>query len=165
MNKKLSLHLFVLFMGWQALASEPGTNDWGNAACNIQLSMKIDDVDAALKTNESAKIAMWIRNLSSSDTLLIFRANGMGNSPRFKFRVISPSGEDISPPPPKSSRISGTYVAIKPDQTGYIDFMSSELCEFRETGVYKITATLSHRSPGQTNECEAVSNVLMVNVK
>jgi hypothetical protein len=54
--------------------------------------------------------------------------------------VISPSGKDISPNPRTFWHGSAAHIILPPNQIKEFEFNLSQLCNFDETGTYKIIA-------------------------
>jgi DNA-binding beta-propeller fold protein YncE len=130
----------LVLAAWQTFADDLKTNDWGAVTNNAQMSISLTGGGNEIKTNEPVRLLIRFRNISTNETIAIFRPNAIETDPTFSFIVVSPSGKDVSPSSPKIFVGSGGVLPIDPNQTVELEFNLSDLCKFDEVGTYKIIA-------------------------
>jgi hypothetical protein len=134
--------IFILAM-WaccKAFASDPAGTEWGAVTNNARVGLVLKAESLTLRTNQPFTLTIRVQNLSSNQTLSIYRAGLVELDPLNTFQVLEPSGKDISPVPPKVYGGSGVLVQIPPGETTGYDFELRKLCKFNEVGVYKVVA-------------------------
>lgn len=137
---------------------------WGPVTNNLQMAISLSGGE--IETNQPCILSIRYRNISTNETFWIYEVNGTVYDSTYSFKVISPSGVDISPDMSKvHSSDSGEIHWLGPRQTVTIKFNLSAFCRFDETGIYKIVA--KRKSIWATKERQdvtAVSNPLEISV-
>ena len=145
----------ILFVTAQlAFAGDLITNDWGSISCGVQMSVKLNDTQDQIITNQSVNVSVRIKNISTNSVrLFVERLH-----PPVRFDIISPSGKDLSTGYPTSRLGNPTSYSsfhIEPDTIRELNYNLSSICKLAEAGTYKIVARGNIGS-----SCEAVSNPL-----
>jgi hypothetical protein len=170
MKKHLGyLSIFAALAACRAFAAGAGTNEWGVATNELQISISTIGGKKHFKTNEPLTMLVRLRNLSVTNTFYFMRAHAIERTASFSYTVIAPSGKDVSPPRPFGYHGSGTTVGIRPGDIEEMQVNLSELCVFGETGTYRITMRFQRaewREKGKKvlEPFEAVSNTLNVSI-
>ena len=105
------------------------------------------------------------RNTSTNKTFMGFwryDIHDVGSS--FFWRIISPSGEDLSPKPgsPVSFFGSGSLIRLAPAQESGGEWDLSSVCDWAEVGTYQIVLRLHLDVLGTREGVTAESNLLKV---
>ncbi|HTB82833.1 MAG TPA: hypothetical protein VK742_04195 [Candidatus Sulfotelmatobacter sp.] len=154
----LIAHVFPVF------ADDLKTNDWGQAFCNAQMSIKLKSANNLLRTNQPVIIAINIKNTSSNETISVYQSLAILNNSfvNFSFEVNSPSGENISGKPAELfNGGSGAIYQIAPGQTKEFEYALSSLCRFDKIGTYK-TIAKKRLWPDTNKQCQITSNPLEI---
>lgn len=93
-----------------------------------------------IKTNQPLVATIVIKNISTNETLSFDRLLSAKQDDGISLKVISPSGQDVSPKPPIGGHGSGYIVTLRSNQVHNFQIPLSEMCRFNEIGTYKIAA-------------------------
>jgi hypothetical protein len=132
--------IIAMLVCYSAFARGPVTTDWGEVTNDARIALVLKGGNVTLKTNQPFTLTIRVQNLSSNQTLSIYRTGLVELDPRYAFRVLAPSGKDVSPVPPKEYSGSGVFVQIPPGQTRDFDFELRKICKFDEVGIYNVSA-------------------------
>lgn len=116
-----------------------GGNDWGQATNHVQISLALKGGQREIKTTEPVTLLVGFRNLSTNQTVGVFRAGAVEYDDTYSWVVISPSGKDISPDfrrIPTSD--NGHTLYILPGHTNQVELNFRNLCTLDEVGAYRI---------------------------
>ncbi|HEY1661505.1 MAG TPA: hypothetical protein VGI03_03735 [Verrucomicrobiae bacterium] len=157
----------ILFLaaitGPHVLADDTETNVWGSVVNNVQISIEMQAGETQIKTNQSFNLTICIKNISSNEPFYFYQPLAIINDDPISFVVTSPSGKDVTPPPPKFEHGSGANITVPPDQICKYEFDLGSLCKFDEPGTYKIVAKMSVGAPAPKKSW-AISNPLYLTV-
>ncbi len=163
MKKILYLILTIgTITGSQVFADD--TNQIGTASCDAEISIKLKEPTKEIKTNVPVFVAIQVKNLSTNEMLMINIQNDMLWD--FIWKIISPSGKEISPKPdPLHEPISGWFPKLKPLESRESNCDLSEICNFNETGTYKVIVKekavfFLENTPKEHKACEIISKPL-----
>ncbi len=137
---------------WPLSGGEPPPKKWGPVTNDARISLVLKGGGAGIKTNQAFLLSISVQNLSTNETLCVYSTWPPELDPRCSFRVLSPSGKDVSPAVPMVYGGSGTSSLIPRNETKEFDFDLTKLCKFTEIGTYGIVVNreiwrLSNRPP------------------
>ena len=145
-----------------ALADGATADKWGTVTNNVQMSIALKSDENEIKTNQTVKLAIRFRNVSTNKTFWIFNSEIPEELPGLSFVVTSPSGKDTSLTT-KLTQSSGRGVRVAPSHIRELEFDLTRLYKFNEVGTYQITAKFGELLGGKS-KFEVVSNPLSLGV-
>lgn len=158
---------FIIFLAVSLTApvftAVAGSEDWGSSTNNISLSIDLDGNEGQFKTNQSFQLVIHIKNTSTNSPFSFLSPLAIFNGEPFTFQVISPSGNEIVPAPPKVERGSAEVITIQPNHVYKCNFNLGYLCKLSEVGTYKIVAKMNIGMV-RRKKTWAISNPLYVQV-
>jgi hypothetical protein len=123
----------------QAVFAEPRPSSWGPVTNDVQIAITLKDRDIDKRGAWGVTLLVWCRNVSTNRTILIDTSSSGEFTPGLSFRVISPSGKDISPKPAPSYAGSGRVLKLTPGRTNHFAADLGRLCRFNQLGTYEVT--------------------------
>jgi hypothetical protein len=123
-------------------AGVTGLEDWGAGTNDITLSIEVEGNRSQIKTNQSFQVVTRIENKSTNSPFYFLSPAAIFNGGPFYFEVISPSGKEIAPAPPRIEVGSAEKITVRPNQVYEHDFNPGYLCKFSEVGTYRILAKI-----------------------
>jgi hypothetical protein len=137
---------------------------WGAVTNNVQMSVTVEGGSRNIKTNQPVSLRILIRNVGTNETFYVDVPAAIEMDPRFSFKIISPTGRNVSPKAPKIYAGSGATLTLGPGQTNELRFNLSKLFKFEEVGTYTITATKEVWTLEESRNFKVVSAPLSVSV-
>lgn len=144
MNPRIFTCWFVaLFIAASTPGSEQPATEWGAVSNEVQMAISLKGDARAIETNEAFQLRVRVKNMGGTNvwsTLGVAPVNK--RSLGIECEIISPSGRDVSPVPPKENYILPHFVGLNvpPGKVEEFEFKLSDICKLDEVGTYKITA-------------------------
>ena len=139
MKTCLGLFIEIVSMSvFHVLADDVKMDAWGPITNDIQMMVCIAD-EKTLTTNQPLELLVSYRNLSASETFIIYNMKVVALDATYSFSVVSPSGKDVSPHASDSLNGSAENYPIVPGRKIDFEINLYHLCKFNEIGTYKIT--------------------------
>jgi hypothetical protein len=164
MNQVFLYYFLLNLVVCRAYAGAAGTNDWGLATNDLQMSISLEGGSPALKTGQSVSLLFRYKNVSTNQLFGVYKTLGTVDDSSYSFIVSAPSGKNVSPKRMTEESASGSFIAMDPGQIIEIHFDGARLFKFDEVGTYKITAKKVMWSEAKKQQFELVSNTLEVKV-
>ena len=162
MKMNVFFSMLALLLCRQGIADDQ--HAWGPVTNNIQMSIRAKSSVGTITTNESVKMVICYRNISTNEVFVTYVANGIVCDPSFSLSVIAPSGKDISPDLTKYASESGRFMSIGPKQLAEVEFSLSSVCDLSESGTYRITLKKQMLTPEKHTPYSIVSNTLLLRI-
>jgi hypothetical protein len=165
MRKHLySILIFGMCAVSGAFSGGTGGSDWGEVTNNVQISLTLKGGQREIKTTAPVPLLVGFRNLSTNQTVGVFRTGAVEYDDTYSWVVISPSGKDVSPDFRTIPTCdNGHTLYIPPAHTNQVELNFRNLCRFDEVGTYKIVAK-KQIWLGVNKRWLAISNPLLVSI-
>jgi hypothetical protein len=156
--------LFVvtgLFLADRSTA-QPGAKSWGMITNDARMAIALPAAGSEVRSNQPVVVLVSVTNLATGRAISFHEWAASWVDSTFRFEVISPSGENLSPIPQRGLHGSGKFVSLQPGEMYEHEFRLSDTCSFDEIGTYTIVAKRNIGSVGQP--CWMISNSLRISV-
>ncbi len=128
------------------------------------MSISLKDGGRGEREKQPVELTVRYRNVSTNETIFIHKFLATAVDVTYSFHVISPTGKDISPVPPKWSSGSGADYPVAPGCIKAFEINLSELCKFDEIGAYKVIVKKMVLRSNRSGWFTVVSNALTIDV-
>lgn len=157
------LNLFFALCTIPAFAQETNSVEWGTESHGLQMSISLKGGITNVPLGTNIVLTAKYKNVSTN-TFIMYEYHGPIFDPSYEFKIISPSGEDMTPDMKKIiPSDSGAVRPITPGKIYEVDLNLSLLCKFDKAGAYKIVIT--KQIPDEiAPEFSVVSNPLNITV-
>ena len=164
MKNNIYILIFFVLGVWLGFAEDNNIGAWGPITNHLQMNLSLNGGITEIKANANYSLLLLVTNHSANESFFSDNSSFTDPFDGVQCVVISPSGNDISPPQTKN--LGGNacaIVSLRPHQLNKLVFHLGDLCKLNKVGTYKITAKKLFLQ-GETNRFILISNPIFVKV-
>ena len=130
LKSRMELIVGLVVLSWLSSgAAEYPTNAWGPVTNNTRVALVVKGGISRIPMTKPFLLTMRVQNLSTNETIFVFRTGAPERDPTRIFRILTPSGKDALPRDPQGYSGSGVSVPILPNETKEFDFDVRKMCK------------------------------------